>query len=92
MEDLRAGWKMSRRTETSALNHVWRMKCWTEPNLETHEKNKRMGHSSPWSFCVLATWLGREKNPCGWIELRGRFAKPPLAVWFALGGLLELQC
>lgn len=57
MLDLQTGWKMSRCTETPALNHVWRKKCWKEPNPETHEKNRRMGHSSSWSFCVFVTWL-----------------------------------
>lgn len=89
MQDLQTGWKMSRCIGTSTLNHVWRMKCWREPNPETHEKNRRMGHSSPWSFCVLAAWLGGEKTPWGWTEPGGCCVKPPCSLPFALWGLHE---
>lgn len=81
MQDSQTGWKISRCNETSALNHVWRMKCWREPNPETHEKNRRRERSSPWSFCVFATPLGGEQHSLDC------FAKPPPALGFALGGL-----
>nr|KAF6433776.1 hypothetical protein HJG59_008840 [Molossus molossus] len=52
---------MSRCIGTSALNHVWRMKGWTEPNPETHEKTRRMEPSSPRTVCVFAAWPGGER-------------------------------
>lgn len=81
---------MSRCIGTSALNHVWRMKCWTEPNPQTHEKTSRMEPSSPRSVCVFAAWR-RGERLCGWAE-PGRRCASPAVLCTCSGGCINPRC